>query len=138
MDAVLHCGDFVAPFALLPYADLACKRLYAVFGNVDGEKKGISHLAELNKWQLSFPPMDMEIGGRDIIMLHEPDRLDEFVSKNSTDLIVYGHLHRPLAENRNGVLVLNPGEGGGWTTGKATLAIVDLETMKAEFLPINL
>ena len=40
VDFVIHCGDFIAPFALNPFDDLRCEWV-GVFGNNDGEKKGL-------------------------------------------------------------------------------------------------
>ncbi len=40
-DLVIHAGDFVAPFAALELHNLSCP-VKAVFGNCDGEKKGLT------------------------------------------------------------------------------------------------
>ncbi len=136
VEAVLHCGDFVAPFSFIPFEELECGSLYAVFGNNDGEKKGLSRIAESNGWRLEQGPMEIELGGRKIAIMHEPDRLRGLIEKGVYDVIASGHLHKPKIEKQNGALVINPGEAGGWTTGKATVAIVDLETMDAEICEI--
>jgi hypothetical protein len=137
IQALLHCGDFVAPFALMPLKELECKKLYLVFGNNDGEVKGIEGLAAEHRWTIARPPMELELYGRKIALLHEPDPLKNFREKGEHHLIVYGHTHRPLVEKGNGRLVINPGEGGGWTTGTPTFAVADLETMEAEILTIG-
>ena len=137
VETLLHCGDFVAPFALLPLRELVCKKLYLVFGNNDGEVKGIKELAAENGWQLGRPPMELELGGKKIVLLHEPDPLKALRENGKHDLICYGHTHRPTVEKENGRLVINPGEGGGWTSGRATFAIADLKTMEAEILVIG-
>lgn len=41
VDFVLHAGDFVAPFAVDRLNKLSCEWL-GVFGNNDGEKKGLA------------------------------------------------------------------------------------------------
>ncbi|MBI5178750.1 MAG: metallophosphoesterase [Nitrospinae bacterium] len=132
VDAVLHCGDFVAPFALLSFTDLACKKFHAVFGNNDGEKTGILKLAAQKGWNIGPAGMDVAFSGKKIIMLHEPDRIDTALN-SGCDIILYGHTHKPKAEHKNGCLLLNPGEGGGWLSGTATVAVLDLKTMAAEF-----
>lgn len=136
VDAVLHCGDFVAPFALLPFKKLLPK-LYLVYGNNDGEKKGLRALAAEHGWTLGPMPMEVELGGRKIVMLHEPDRLEDLRRAAQHDLIVYGHTHKPRASHDGGRLSLNPGEGGGWLSGRATLAVVDLENMAVIFHEIG-
>ncbi len=134
--AVLHCGDFVAPFALLPFRELKPK-LYLVYGNNDGEKKGLRALAAEHGWTLGDMPMEVELAGRKIVMLHEPDRVEGLRRAARHDVILYGHTHRPRASHEGGRLTLNPGEGGGWLSGKATVAVVDLETLTAEFHEIG-
>ncbi len=136
VEAVLHCGDFVAPFALVPFKDLMPK-LYLVYGNNDGEKKGLRALAAEHGWTLGAMPMEVELGGRKIVMLHEPDRLEELRRAGRHDLIVYGHTHKPRASHDGGRLALNPGEGGGWLSGKATVAVVNLATLSATFHEIG-
>ena len=135
--AVLHCGDFVSPFSLLPFTELECEKLYLVFGNNDGEKHGIKELAQENGWTIGTPPMELELHGRKIVMLHEPDALKSFRAGGEHQVIVYGHTHRPVVEKENGSLIINPGESGGWTSGIETLAIADLETMEAEIRVIG-
>lgn len=136
VEAVLHCGDFVAPFALVPFKELRPK-LYLVYGNNDGEKKGLRALAAEYGWTLGSMPMEVELGGRKIVMLHEPDRLEDLRRAARHDLIVYGHTHKPRASHDDGRLALNPGEGGGWITGRATVAVVELETLAATFHEIG-
>jgi putative phosphoesterase len=45
-------------------------------------------------------------------MLHELDELDLDPGAAGIDVIVYGHSHRPAAEEKDGVLFLNPGSAG--------------------------
>jgi len=137
VEAVVHCGDFIAPFAILPYKDLACGKFFGVFGNNDGEKKGLGQIAQTNNWQIEPGPFKLAIGGKKITLIHEPDLLEELISKGESDIIAYGHLHRPKIEDENGTLVINPGEGGGWTSSNATLAIIDLKTMQTDILTLT-
>jgi hypothetical protein len=52
------------------------------------------------------------------------------------DAIVYGHTH-DVDVRLGHPLVINPGEAGGWLTGKATMALLDLETMTVEIVSLN-
>ena len=137
VSAVLNCGDFVSPFSLFPFNELECEKLYLVFGNNDGEKHGINELAAQKGWTIGKPPMELELHGRKIAMLHEPDALKSLRAGGKHHVIAYGHTHRPVVEKENGRLIINPGESGGWTSGKPTLAIADLETMEAEIRVIG-
>jgi len=129
--AVIHCGDFVAPFALLPFKNLKCTNLYAVLGNNDGEKAGLKTVAKDNGWELAVAPHSIELGGKKIGIMHEPDYLDSLLSQSQYDIIAYGHLHKPSIEKYKGTLLINPGEACGWVTGEATVATINLKTMES-------
>jgi hypothetical protein len=132
--AVIHCGDFVAPFSLLPFRRLECGSFHAVFGNNDGEREGLLKIASDNGWFLENGPYRFEIGGKKITAMHEPAYLDGVLGDGGTDIIVSGHLHKVKVEKVGGVLVLNPGEAGGWITGRPTIAVVETETLEARII----
>jgi predicted phosphodiesterase len=68
--------------------------------------------------------------------MHEPDRLQEFLESGKFGTIIFGHTHKP--ENRviGRTLVVNPGETGGWLSGKCTIAMLKLP--EKEFTIISL
>lgn len=134
---VLHCGDFVAPFALLPFKLLNCQKLVAVFGNCDGEKKGLKKVADENGWTLEAGPFEFELVGRKVVIMHNPDPLEEFLSRGGHDLMCYGHLHKIVTEKKNGAWVINPGEAGGWLTKKSSVVVMDFETFKPTVYSLN-
>ena len=136
VEAIIHCGDFVAPFSLLPFMDLDCGEFYAVFGNNDGEKAGLKKVASDNGWQISSGPFEFELGGRKVVAMHEPYHLESVIAKKP-DIALYGHTHRFDNRMEGGTLVLNPGEAGGWVTGKRTVAIVDLSLLEVSVMEIN-
>lgn len=128
--AILHAGDFVAPFALrvlmkpgMPFV--------AVFGNNDGERRGLQKLCST----LYEPPHRFELDGRAIVLAHDRAELEGEVVAGA-DLLVHGHDHQ-AALRPGSPLVLNPGEAGGWLSGRCTAAIVDLETMEAEIVELG-
>lgn len=123
--AVLHCGDFVAPFALIPFMELKCP-FYAVFGNNDGEREGLKKLFAANGWALNDRPWGLELFGYKITMLHEPALVKSLVEGGSEDLIVYGHTHEAGFEKNKKTIVVNPGEACGWVKGISTIAFVDM------------
>lgn len=133
VSAVLHCGDFVAPFAILPFEQLSCKQFYAVFGNNDGEKEGLKSVAAEREWEIEEQPKLMEFSDCKIAMGHEPYNIDRLLGDADCDVILHGHTHRKRADRQNGRLIINPGEGGGWTTGRATVAVLDVESLEVKF-----
>jgi len=130
---IVHAGDFVAPFTAAPFVALGCP-MTAVFGNNDGEKRFLrekfSPIAEIHDIAAC-----LELAGKKICVVHEPYLLKALDASGEFDVIVYGHTHK--AEVRQGkTLVLNPGEAGGWVTGRCTVAMVDLTSMAVELIEL--
>lgn len=131
---VIHAGDFVAPFAVAPLAELDC-RVVAVFGNNDGERVGLAkRLEEIGEVHPNLAPA--ELAGRRIAAVHYPELAAPIAAGGAFDLVVYGHTHEIDVRREGATLVLNPGEVGGWLTGRSTVAVVDLGTMEAEILDL--
>ncbi|HYG76908.1 MAG TPA: metallophosphoesterase [Planctomycetota bacterium] len=133
VDGLLHLGDFVAPFALKGVLKFNGP-LYAIYGNNDGEKKGLKKLFS----ELRDGPTVFELGGRKLGVAHSVEEIPaEF--RTSCDGVFYGHSHTRVHIPADGTrpLELNPGEACGWLTGKPSLAVLNLETMQAEILEIQ-
>ena len=130
LDLVFHAGDFIAPFTLDLFAKLNCEYL-GVFGNNDGEREGLSNKSE---GRIKADPLKLNKANRKILLIHDISNLD---SKNKNyDLVVYGHSHKKEASLRDSTLFINPGECGGWLTGKSSVAIIDLLKMKVKFFKL--
>ena len=48
------------------------------------------------------------------------------------DVIIRGHTHESKVERNRNCLIINPGECCGYLSGKRTVAILNLESMKVE------
>lgn len=129
IDLVLHAGDFVAPFAAGGFDNLKT-RLVGVFGNNDGDKLLLRDRFK-EKGELHEDYHELELKSKKIALMHRPKFLDALIASGKYDLIIYGHTHK-LDIREGSPLVINPGECCGWTTGKSTAVIVDLETMKVD------
>jgi len=126
---VLHAGDFISPITAKEFKNLKAK-LVGVFGNNDGDKlllqKRFQYIGELYE-----DYHELEIEDKKVVLMHQPKFLEILIASGKYDLIIYGHTHEiDIREGRP--LVVNPGECGGWVTGRCTVAIVDLETMKVK------
>lgn len=133
VDAVFHAGDYIAPFAgKLIAPDVMSIPVHCVLGNNDGEKKGLKAVLP----QLVDGAMTVKLGGRTIVMHHFIDWLKP-AEIAPADLIITGHTHAIVNELKNGKLYLNPGECCGWLTGRCTVAIVDLDTLKADIVDVH-
>ena len=125
-DILLHAGDYVAPFALKRLLQ-ARLPVHGVFGNNDGERAGLTQLLP----NLSDGPRRLELDGKKVCLVHDEKRLshEDF---EAADIVVIGHTHEPKVESREGRLVVNPGECGGWLSGRCTVAVIHTETMAAD------
>ena len=130
VEMVLHPGDVVAPFAakhLLKWTG----PLKIVFGNNDGERKGLKVLLP----QIQDGPLFIDAGGKKILLHHAYEWCTpgDIAAAN---IIVTGHTHEVVNEMRDRKLFLNPGECCGWVTGRATVAILDSDRMSAEIVEV--
>lgn len=127
---VLHTGDFVAPFTIPKLKNLSCN-WYGVFGNNDGEKAGLIGISE---GKIQEGPLRIELDNRRIILVHDINKID--IEKEDADLIIFGHSHKSEIQKQKNHLLINPGECGGWLTGKSSIALVDLISLSAKIFRI--
>jgi hypothetical protein len=122
---VLHAGDYVAPFTVPRFGRLNA-RLRGVYGNNDGEKRGLEE---------KFRAIGAEVSNF-LELVHEDLRIcvyhgtirgivDALISSGKYDVVISGHSHSPGTKRVNGVWWVNPGEVCGYLTGKRTIALLD-------------
>ena len=138
VEAVLHVGDFIAPFAVMRLQRFAGP-IHAVFGNNDGERRMLKEVMP----QVQDGPQLLELGGRRILLHHFVEWCPADLIAQA-DVIVTGHTHEPV--NRiepasrvdKGKLVLNPGECCGWLSDRSTVALLDTAGPKAKIMELEL
>lgn len=128
---IIHAGDIIAPFSLKALLKVGLP-LTCVFGNCDGEKKGVVKLCA----DIHEPPHQFELEGKKIVLGHDPALLEGQVIEG-TDLVICGHTHTPEVRRQGATLWLNPGEAGGLLSGRATLAVVDLAQMSVRIIELG-
>lgn len=130
IEVVLHPGDIVAPFAARLLAGFP-GTVHVTYGNNDGERAGLKRVLP----QIRDGPLRLELAGRRILLHHALDwcRPEEVAG---ADVVVTGHTHEVAISRRDGRLLVNPGEGCGWVTGRATAAVVDLTGLTAELIEL--
>jgi putative phosphoesterase len=130
VQAILHPGDIVSPFAAKRLA--ACPTpLYITYGNNDGERRGLKSILP----QIQDGPLLLELGGKRILLHHFVDWCAAS-DISRADIVVTGHTHEVVNEIREGKLFLNPGECCGWLYGRCTVAILDTQTMSADIIEV--
>ncbi|MBJ7535144.1 metallophosphoesterase family protein [Rhodomicrobium vannielii ATCC 17100] len=99
VDAILHAGDVGRPDVLAALRTVA--PVFAVRGNVDGG-------------ELAALPLDTvaTVDGIDIYMLHILRNIAIAPAAAGMAVVVSGHTHKPLIEEMDGVLYVNPGSAG--------------------------
>jgi len=122
VEFVFHCGDFIAPFSLIPLEELNCD-WRGVLGNNDGERGG---LAKKSEGRIKNSPFFISLSSKRIVLTHIYQELE-------ADIILFGHTHNPQIK-KDKRLVVNPGEIGGWLTTKSSLVILDLESLESELI----
>lgn len=131
VEAIIHPGDFVAPFAvekLLAFQG----PIHAAFGNNDGERAGLKKLLP----QLVDGPLWIELDGRRILVHHFVDWCDpKDVAR--ADIVITGHTHEVVNRFEGRRLILNPGECCGWVYGRCTVAILDTTGPSAEVFELE-
>jgi putative phosphoesterase len=128
-DLVVHAGDFVAPFTVDELRNLKAP-VRAVFGNCDGERAGLVRAFQ-GVGEIREAPFTFLYGELRFAVVHLDGPVNRLVRAKTCDVVVFGHTHRPLVEVRDGVLVVNPGETGGWLRGKSTVVLLDPATLAA-------
>ena len=80
-------------------------------------------------------PRLFEYEGKRFLLMHEDGCVDQLQTAQNIDVVVYGHTHAP--DIRPGKpLIINPGECGGWLSGRRTVAIWDLEKQQVNTVVI--
>ena len=129
---VIHTGDISNANTLEKFSKLNSK-LIGVYGNNDRNESGLEEVVERNNFQFQEPPRRLSLLDREIVIFHEPDNIDQFLSENKLiNVVLYGHTHRYENNTKNGVLYFNPGESAGMQKGSNAIGILDLVNLKAK------
>jgi hypothetical protein len=99
-ELIIHAGDIGGPEVLDALRRVA--PVVAVRGNNDR-----------GAWAEALPEYEaVEVGGAFVYVLHDLKALDIAPAAAGFRVVVSGHSHRAVAEDKRGVLYLNPGSAG--------------------------
>ena len=140
-EAILHCGDIVAPSTLhaaQPYGI----PLHVIHGNNMGDTYNLARLANNPGSGITYYGQDatIELAGRKIFVVHYPHYARGMAATGDFDLVCNGHEHkaridRIIASNGREVVWLDPGTVGG-ISAPATYIFGDLTEMTFEILQV--
>ena len=124
---ILHAGD-VGDEAVLRALQLLAP-VHAVRGNNDH-----------GPWADALPPaLTLAFGGYKVHLLHDLKALAPDRAAQGVRVVVSGHSHKPLVQEREGVLHVNPGSAGPRRFSlPVTVGLLFLESTgpRAEILPL--
>jgi uncharacterized protein len=99
-DHIIHAGDICGEGVLQALAQIA--PLTAVRGNND-----------LGAWAQQLRERQVvRLGGATILVVHDMADLWRAPDTGGAGTVITGHSHKPLVEQRDGVLYVNPGSAG--------------------------
>ena len=136
-EAVLHCGDVVAPSTLSVLKPFGLP-VHVIHGNNAGDLYMMARLANKPGNQVTFYGQDagIKLAGRRIFLVHYPHYATAMATTGDWDLVCCGHDHEAKTEAITNIKggttwVVNPGTVGG-VAAPATWVLGDLETMQFE------
>lgn len=133
-ELVIHAGDFVAPFAARELEHLDCP-VKAVFGNCDGEKEGLKKVVNVFG-EIRKAPFIFSYADKNFLITHIHDHIDRYTASGKYDIIIFGHTHKVKVMRKEGALLVNPGETGGWLSGKSTVVLIDPSAWETEIVTL--
>jgi len=142
-EAVLHCGDVVAP-STLRCLEKHGLPVHVIHGNNTGDLYTLGRLAADTSSVVRYHGMDagLMLDGRRVFLVHYPHYARAMAATGDWDLVCCGHSHKPAMElvpNIRGgeTLLLNPGTVGGVGQAPATLMLGDLASLEFEIVSID-
>lgn len=146
IEMLIHCGDWVSPFAL-EFFDRLIEGLNipvkSVVGNNPGDTKRtiMSNVSMKNpiEWPKTVT-LSFDLDGKKAIVYHGDDReiLAALIDCQKYDVILTGHTHTARNETVGKTLVLCPGSTSyaceGQILDKASIALYDTQKNQAEII----
>ncbi len=141
-EAILHCGDLVAPSTLSVLLEFKIP-IHVINGNNTGDMHTMYRMASKPDNHIHFYGQDADIrlGGRKIFIVHYPHYAEAMATTGDWDLVCYGHNHKTSITSVANIkgkttLLINPGTVGG-IGAPATYVFGNLETMEFDEVVIG-
>ena len=116
VDLIIHAGDIGEPDIIKALEEIA--PTIAVRGNMD-----------MGQWAQQLPTdKAIKISQTFLHVVHDACRLKLKSNEDEPNVVISGHTHRPLQEENQGVLYVNPGSAGYPKFGQpATVALLQIK-----------
>ncbi len=142
-EAIIHCGDVVAPTTLRPLQQFGLP-VHVIHGNNRGDTFAMLMLAQEPDSVIHYHGRDagIQLEGRQIFIVHYPHYAEAMAITGDWDIVCFGHDHRPRIDTVTGMtgrqtLLLNPGTVAGVGLS-ASYIVGDLSTMAFEIMELPL
>lgn len=137
-EALIHCGDLIAPFVIKHLGEQFKKPIHIVWGNNEGDHPHVEENAKSYRHlTIHGDEAHLEVGTRSIAVTHYPGRAEELAMLEKYDVVCYGHTHRAEIHRSGKTMVVNPGDVMGMNDNKAHYALYDSETGTVELKAID-
>lgn len=140
-EAVLHCGDVVAPTTLRVLTPFGLP-VHVIHGNNTGDTYSMARLSHDADSVVHYHGQDagIELAGKRIFIVHYPHYARAMGTTGEWDLVCCGHDHHAAIEEipnmrQAKTLYVNPGTVGG-VGAEPTYVMGDLASMQFEILPV--
>ncbi len=134
-DWVVFAGDLVSTFAVPPLRRLKCRLVFS-YGDNEGNKVGIRGGMSVIG-EVAEPPFCFQIeDGTRLLVTHQFELVRGLA--DGSDVIIYAHTHRArIHYDRQGRLLINPGEVSGWSFGQSTIVLLETDCMEAQLIKLS-
>ena len=148
-ELIIHCGDWVSPFAVGYIAHEAKKaglKVKGVLGNNIGDLQTIMERNVKSESPVEFAhqsTMELDLKGKKAVVYHGHDKqlLEDLIASKNYDAVFCGHTHKPKIETIGKTLVVNPGNTcfavEGQITDTASVALYDTNANTAEIITFS-
>jgi hypothetical protein len=135
-EAIIHCGDFIAPF-ILKELDEPGIPVHGVFGNNDGDQYLLTKfsLTEFSHITLYGLMGELKLDGFSVAFTHYRAVADGLAASGQFNLVCFGHSHEASLDRVGKTALLNPGEVMG-KDGSPGFYLVDTSTKSYEQVSI--
>lgn len=141
--AVLHCGDIVAP-STLQKLQIYGLPLHVIHGNNTGDLYSLAKLSHQSGGLIHYYGQDATIlmAGKRIFLVHYPHYGRAMAVTGDYDLVCCGHTHQTVLESLNTIkgtqtILCNPGTVGGVANAPATYVLGNLAVMSFNLFHVN-
>lgn len=141
--AVLHCGDLVAPSTLHAIIGLGLP-IHLIHGNNAGDLFHLCRFAQEHGNRVQYHGQDasLNLAQRRIFLVHYPHYAKAMALTGDYDLVCNGHEHRAVIERIRNVqgqetLRIDPGTVAG-VSAPPTYVFGDLQSLEFEIRPVSL